>query len=456
MLERLRDAASLGAVMLALQYAGSAPARAIELVERNGLTVGLALELGAGYFHTANTSFGVGRIDLDSGETTGDAQWVEGYIEPRLELAYETDHAGTLYGAVSAISAITRGDGDAGGFTTGDEEDTDLEYLYAGWRSGTLFADALGEDALDLSVGAQDFQIGDGFLIWDGDFDTGRDAAYWLQPRSAFDRAGLVRLNTEPVGGQIFYLRGDDDQGHAELAGANAEYLSDFGTLGATYFQIFDVDAVFDAEVPREGMQVISLRAGELHWPGFEDLALNAELAKQFGDGEDAEFDAEAFYIEPAYTFSWLPWSPTLAYRFAYFSGDPDPADEDRKDFDPLFYGLSRGWGTWFQGEIVGEYLLFNGNQVNHMIHLSAQPAESVVIGALYFHFDLAEKDYFGTPVSDKDFADEINFYADWTVNDNLLLGAVYGAAWPGNAAEEVFGDDDVYHLFQVYAALTF
>ena len=343
MLQRLHRIGVLGALIFALL--GIAPGRGAEVFERGGLTLGLGLDVGAGYFHTRNTNFGLGRIDLETGEISGNAQWFEAFIEPRLEAEYQAD-AGTLYGAVSAIGASTRGDGDAGGFTSGNEEDADLEYLYAGWRSGRLLADTFGEDVLDLSFGAQDFQIGDGFLIWDGDFDTGGDGAYWLQPRSAFDLAGLARINTMPIGGQVFYLKGDDDQGHAELVGANAEHTSGFGTVAGTYFWIFDADAGFDAEIPREGMQVISLRASELHWPDFEDLALHAEFAKQFGNGQDADFDAQAFYVEPAYTFSWLPWSPTLAYRFAYFSGDSEPADGDREDFDPLFYGLSRGWGV--------------------------------------------------------------------------------------------------------------
>jgi hypothetical protein len=276
-----------------------------------------------------------------------------------------------------------------------------------------------------------------------------------------FDFAGLARADTSPLGGQLFFLRADHDQGHTELAGVNFDYglsglgLGEDGMLGAMYFQITDVDARFEAELPRDGMQLATIRLNDVRVPGFEDAGLYAQYAREFGDGDDIDFDAQAFYIEPFYDFSWLPWSPTLAYRFAYFSGDADPDDDEREDFDPLFYDYSRGWGTWTQGEIVGEYLLFNSNQVNHMVHLSATPAEPVTIGALYYHFDLAEKDYFGTPVEDKDFADEVNLYVDWTVNDNLFVGALSGVAWPGQAAKELFGDDPFY-LLLAYAIVTF
>jgi hypothetical protein len=451
----------LGAVAATLVLAGARAGIAMELLERDGLTLSLEMEAGVAGLLTKNTNFGVGRIDLRSGEVSGDAQWGEGYVEPSLSLDYDTA-GGVIYGGVSGVGSLTVGDGDAGGFTDGGDKEIGLESLYAGWRSGALLAESLGEDALDLSAGRQDFHVGDGFLIWDGNFDTEGDGAYWLGPRTAFEFAGLARVNTSPLGGQLFFLRGDGDQGHTELAGVNLDFgLSDFGlgeesVLGAMYFQITDVDSGFDAETPREGMQTATVRVNDARVPGFQDAGLYAQYAKQFGDGDDVDFDADAFYVEPFYDFSWLPWSPRLAYRFAYFSGDPDPDDDEREDFDPLFYDMSRDWGTWVQGEIVGEYLLFNSNQVNHMVHLSATPLEPVSIGALYFHFDLAEDDYFGTPVEDKDFADEVDVYVDWTVNDNLLVGALSGVAWPGSAAEEVFGDDDPYYLLLAYAIVTF
>jgi hypothetical protein len=446
----------------ALAASGIPAGQAIELLQRDGLTVEVGIEVGAGYFHTENTNFGAGRFDLRTGENTGDAQWSEGYIEPSFGATFESERAGTAYGLVSGVGATTFGDGDAGGFTDDGDESISIERLYAGWRSGALLADSLGENALDLSAGRQDFHVGDGFLIWDGNFETEGEGAYWLGPRTAFSFAGLARVNTSPLGGQLFYLRSDADHGHAEGAGVNLDFgLGDYGlgdeaVLGATYLQFVDVDARFEAETPRDGMQLATVRLNDLRLPGFADAGLYAEYAREFGDGQNVDFDAQAFYVEPFYEFSWLPWTPTLAYRFAWFSGDPNPDDDEREDFDPLFYDYSRGWGTWVQGEITGEYLLFNSNQANHMVHLSAYPTEEIGIGALYFHFDLEEKNYFGTPVSDRDFADEVNLYVDWTINDHVFVSGLYGVVLPGDAAEEVFGEDDAYHLFQIYAIVTF
>ena len=335
----------MGALAVTLVLAGARAAGAMELLERNGLTLNLDIEAGVGGLLTKNTNFGLGRIDLPNGDISGDAQWGEGYVKPGLSLEYGSA-AGAFYGGASGVGSLTVGDGDAGGFTDGGDKKLSLESLYGGWRSGTLLAESLGEDALDLSAGRQDFQVGDGFLIWDGNFDNNGDGAYWLGPRSAFEFAGLARVNTTPLGGQLFFLSADHDQGDTELIGANLDYaLSDLGlgdesVLGGMYFQITDVDERFNDETPREGMQLATIRLNDVRVPGFQDAGLYAEYAKQFGDGDDVDFDAQAFYVEPFYDFSWLPWSPRLAYRFAYFSGDPDPDDEDRKDFDPLFYDV--------------------------------------------------------------------------------------------------------------------
>ena len=446
-------AIGLGAVALIL---GGAPGHAIELAKNGGLSAEAGLEVGAAFLYTKNTNFGAGRIDLQSGATSGDAQWGEGYVKPSLDLTFETEKSGMAYGGASAIGSLTVGDGDAGGFSDGGANQVDIEDLYAGWRSGGLFGDALDEDGLDLSLGRQEFHVGDGFLIWDGHAETAGDGAYWLAPREAFKMTGLARLKKDPLSGQVFYLEGDGDQGNTQAAGVNIDDQSGFGTIGATYLQILDANASFEADTPREGMQIAALRLNDGHLPDFEDATLNAEYVQEFGDGDHIDFNAYAFYVEPAYTFSSLPWTPTLTYRFAYFSGDSDPGDDNRKDFDPLFYEGDRAWGAWTQGEIVGNYLLFNSNQVNHMVQLSAAPVEAVGIGAIYYHFDLEEKNYFGTPVGERDFADEVDVFADWAINDNLSVGAVYGVAFPGDAAKEVFGNDDPFHLFEVYATLTF
>ncbi len=438
------------ALALGLSGIAAAPLMAVELHNDGALTVTLGLEGGAGAFFVDNPNFGVGRVDLETGENTGDTQNFEAYIEPALSFNYAPGNMFELYGSVSVVGTTTLGDGDAGGFTRGDSSDFDLEQAHVGLK----FNLSQGETpwVLDVSGGRRDLQIGNGWLFYDGNFDAFSENAFWLAPRTAFRNAGVIDLSNGTFGLTGFHVEGDADNDRPEVNGADLRLNGDFGEFGILYANITESrDVVF----ARDGMEMVSARALGVPVPMIEGLTLSGEYTEQFGSGGGNNFDSHAFYGEASYSFASLPWAPTLSYRYAKFSGDSNPGDSSVTAFDPLFYGFT-GWGTWFQGEIVGEYLLFNSNQRNHMIHLAATPNDKVGIGAIYYHFDLDKNNYFGTPVTSRDFADEINFYIDWTLNDNVYIGAVAAAAFPGSGAKQAFGDNKNIYAFQTFVVLNF
>jgi hypothetical protein len=85
-----------------------------------------------------------------------------------------------------------------------------------------------------------------------------------------------------------------------------------------------------------------------------------------------------------------------LSYRYAYFSGN-DPDSSKSEDFDPLFYGLYESdpggeneqveWGTWIQGEIIGEFVLLNSNLKTHTVRLRAYPLDELWFNLIYYRF---------------------------------------------------------------------
>lgn len=422
-------------LLLTLLLAPATTWAGFTLADEGGFNANLNLDIGAGIFATDNSNFGSAQSDADN------HGWYEGYFKPILNLTYDTGVAGSFYGGLSYVGSATRGDGDPVQFTTDDSHGWEWEQAYIGWRSGNLWP-SLGENAVDISVGEQNFAIGDGFLIMDGEFDY-QEGAYWIAPHSSFENTVITRINTQPLRGDVFYLESDDDQGSTELYGLNLEYQHPHGTVGAYMFTISDSDYA-----KRDGMDVYSLRAQgtPLAGMGLKELFLAGEFAYETG-GDRVDVDAQGWYAEAGYTLDQLPWQPTLSYRYAFFSGN-DPNSSDYEAFDPLFYGFGRGWGTHYMGEIVGEYYLFNSNQKVHMLHLHVTPGDKLSAGVLGYDFTLDEE----TAGGNDHYAQEVNVYADYSVNERLSLSAVLAWATPEDAAEEDFAEDDDMQLLEVAA----
>ena len=413
------------------------------------------LEFGFGGFGNWGTNFGVGRFDPNTGVPEGDPTFGEVYVEPALDFSHSLGAHGEWYGRLSTVAALTVGDGDPAGFTSGGDGQIALEAANLGWRSGGT-EDSAHRPVFDVSVGPQEFDVGDGFLIDDGNFDAGDDGATWLLPRQAFRRAFVGRMDFRAIHVDAFFLEADRDQENTAIAGTNVEYRVGEGHVGVMFFEVVDTD-VPNLYAARDGMETYSVRVNDLRWPALPNVAVHGEYVRQTGAGDDGDFDAEAWYGEAAYTFSGLPWSPTLSYRHAYFSGDADPTDSTRREFEPFFYGFDkRGWGTWFQGEIGGGWYLYNANQQNHYVHLSAAPTEAWSVGLVGLRYELAESNFLGTPVAESHFGDEFNAYADWSVTDYLVLSLAYGVMRPGQAAIEVFGDDENFHTLEGAAYFSF
>ncbi|WP_404362145.1 hypothetical protein [Marinobacter sp.] len=428
----------------------SAPASAYNLYEQNGSELNLDVEAVVGVFSSQET------YNLGAKSQAGESEWQEGYIKYGLSGSHVIGSGSSVYGGVSLLSSGTWGDGDAGGITSGNERETDLEDAYLGWRSGNLIP-ALGTDGLDLSAGRQQFSIGDGFLINSdalnfGDalsapgLDFDRGGAYWLAARKAFDQTAIARIGgSEGLRADLFWLASDNKaQAEMELAGINAEYVSPEGTFGFAYIEGLDVDDTFAPILgygSRDGQQTTSLRyQGN---GGIENLFLSAEFVFQEAGNSSAD-EANAWYAEAGWTFSETPWSPSINYRYASFD----------ESFDPLFFGFSRGYGTWFQGEVAANYAgPFNSNSDVHHVALKATPSETLSVGALFFEFsDTAG----GTGNLD---ATEIDIYAEWVAAPHLIISPLIGFYNPDRSAAEggsQIGNDDTNIYAQIIAIVPF
>ena len=418
----------------------SGTASAYNLYNQNGSELNLDIEAMLGAFSSQENYDSIG-----SKTAGGGSDWQEAYIKYGFSGSHTFGNdAASIYGGLNMISSAVWGDGDAAGFSIGDESKTDLEDAYLGWRSGNLIS-ALGENGLDISFGRQSFIIGDGFLIngdalsfgnaYDGSLNRG--GGYWLAPRKAFDQTAVVRIGgSEGARADLFWLESDNvAQYQMELAGINAEYVIPEGTFGATYIKGLDADPVALGNA-RDGQETISLRyQGNA---GVENLFLSGEYVTQ--EQGDNSADADAWYLEAGWTFADLPWTPSVNYRYATFDNG----------FDPLFYGFNRGYGTWFQGEVAASYAgLFNTGMDVHHVAVKAQPTETLSLGALFFDFT----DNAGNGRND---SQEIDLYAEWVATPNLIISPLVGFYSPDNSNSSQIGSNDTNIYGQVIAIIPF
>ncbi|WP_251977640.1 alginate export family protein [Salinicola avicenniae] len=384
---------------------------------------------------------------IDGGAPTGTGpDWWEASAVPSATVEWDVAGGGTWFTGIQGIYSMTRGSayGDASGATPGHPEEARLDRAYLGWRSGGLWADTLGEDALTLSAGRQKFTFGDGFLIGDGFTDTGKYAGYYIGPSEGFKNSVVASLDSHGWHGDLFHLEADQyvsggpDQ-ETRANGANVDYTwGERAKVGGAYVRVDDSD--IDG---RDGMDVYNLRAKGQPFAAVPDLSLGGQLVHE--KNRDEGVDDNGWYVQVTYDFSDVPWTPQVAYRHAEFG----------EDYDTLFYDFAGGWGNWFMGEIVGEYMLFNANLDVDMLRASVAPRDDLETGVIAYRFRYHDTEAAGA--SDSDFANELNVYADWSMTQRLSLSAIYAVADPQRGAEARFGgNDDTAQLFELFATYSF
>ena len=415
-----------------------------ELYSRDGTKLTFNADLAVAGFLNNNSWFGESESFL--GDDTDN--WMELGFEPQLSLEMPLGK-GTFYGKLSAVFTDTFGE-DASGLTIGadDTHDASVEQGHIGWKMSDLFP-GLEDDVFSISIGRQDYVIGTGLLIADGGGDGGDRGGWYLGMRKAFKNSAIARLASKELLAEAFYLENQPRSGGIEgdVAGGNLEYhFGDKLTLGGTYLL---VDA---KDVP--GADELDVYSGRASWKPLTGLTLSGEYVHQTSD----QIEADGWYAQAAYEAKDLPWSPVFSYRYATFDGD-DPNTTDRNEnFRSIAYGYT-DYGSWYQGEITGNYPLGNSNLTSHMLRAKMQPSEKLTLNLIYYNFTLNEPSALTggvTNVTSDDWGDEINLIADWQATDKIYVIGVAGVLFPGEAAEQWVGGGDNWLYSMLYASYAF
>src|SRR5581483_10345620 len=137
-----------------------------------------------------------------------------------------------------------------------------------------------------------------------------------------------------------------------------------------------------------------------------------------------------------------------------WFQGD-DPATTRNENFDPLLLGFY-DWGTWWQGEIAGEYFLSNSNLSSHLLRAHVTPTDSLGGGLMFWKFRADQPATFGEGVTDKNIAFEMDAYVDWKINRNFTASFVAAFANPQTAAQQAFNRTKNFGYGMVYLAYSY
>ena len=400
------------------------------------------LEAGLGAFGFSNSLYTDVRPD-PSGDLSDN--WFESFLKPGLSAAYPLGE-GELYGAVSAAGERTFA---APPPVVGDEASSfHVEDLYLGWRSGSALG--VGKDALDLTFGRTQYRIGQGMLLWDGGGEGGSRGGFWSNARKAWALAGVARFRPGRHAFEAFYLdRNEVPEGETgtRLWGGNYELtLGEANVLGASY-----LDFQADSLPLRDGMSVFNLRAYVAPFGFAPDLSFGAEWAREENDDL---LGSTAWMAQAAWELSGMGWTPKLSYRYAFFEGD-DPATATDEAFDALLPGFS-DWGSWWQGEIAGEYFVANSNLISHQLRLHVAPSDALGAGLIGYKFELDQPGSFAPGVTATDLATELDFYADWKVNSNFTLSFVAAYADPQEAAAQGFDRTSNFTYGMIYVAYAY
>ena len=375
-------------------------------------------------------------------------QWLEGAIKPTLSGTHKLDSSAEIYGTVSAVGERTYGASPT--LLGGDASSFQVEDLSLGWRSGNTVGS--GENVVDVAVGRTRFNLGHGLLLWDGAAEGGSRGGYWTNARKAFQFAAIGRYHSGSHKAETAYLDKDEltenDSG-TRLWLLNYEYaVGETSTFGVSYMKFFADSAI---KPDRDGLNVFNLRAYSAPLTKLPDLSFEFEYVSE-SNGD--LLGSNAWTIQSAYEFSNADWKPKFTYRYASFQGD-DPATAKNENFDSLLTGFY-DWGTWWQGEIVGEYVAGNSNLVSNLFRVHVTPTEKFGGGLMYYKFNLDQPGVLGPQVTSSDLAGEFDAYGDWKFNPHVTVSLVGAFANPGAAAEQAFNRTKNFTYGMIFIAYSY
>ncbi len=415
------------------------------LIETNRAELTLILNGGAGFYNEVNPFFSQGEAFTQGNPIANDPGgkgvrfWGEGYVEPGIGGIIELGRSNIYtYGAITGLFSA-RNTADI--YSSGAAAYGAIERLYA----GVVFSQLGKKDLnLDISYGRQTFQLNDGFLIskYSGSSNAGDRGSVYLNSRTSFNKAGLLKFNSRNWSVQGFYLEPQELSRHNK---AHTTYAG--GYLGFNNNKHWDVGFAYinrvrgkgsyqtnDGTISQKGLYVLNPKIWIMDIAN-KGLFLKSEYA--FEGHSSGTMRANAWYIGAGIDLKHIVMKPMFYYRYAFMQGQKSDSKYYTR-FDPLLTG---GLGDWVQG-INMRKVLGNGNIITHRLQARINPTSSVDVSVDYFHLRADSYINVGglapiTQLKSKRLGDEITVTAHWYINQHFMLLGLGSIAIPGKAIRE-------------------
>jgi hypothetical protein len=421
------------------------------LYDKDGTFLRVRLEGLAMYYGNANAWYGqpgplLGGNPLVQGKTAGPgySHWTEGFVHAGLYgITPLTDNV-HVYGGLSGIASGSVGQEL---FTDETRRYFGVEDAFIGVVGGTTSAEG-NRFVFNFSGGRQRFSVSDGFLIANTASNGSNRAALQSNPRWAADTLALAQVRYNATKIEAFYLDPDElpaVDSKTVITGVNVETrLSPSIDLGAMFlyvprsdFSYFTTTDVFS----RQGLQVYNGRA---RWQPYAAPAAGPFVAAEAALQRHDDIDMRAFgwTAEAGYAFAnMLPWSPTLSYRYAAFSGD-DPATKRFERWDPLLSGDNGE--RWVQG--INHFKIFqDSNLITHRVQMRLRPDPKIELVPQFWLFSADQTTNLGgnpafSFLSQTYLGSEVNLTAKWFLSPGLMLQGHVATTFPSSATKTTVG----------------
>jgi hypothetical protein len=391
------------------------------------------IEVGAAILSHQNQNFGADE-SFYGNPVSKDGTRFEWYLRPEFKISKDTDKYESVL-TVAPLASGTYGDVDALVLGKKDTADIALEQLSLNTTVKNIFG-ITGWDQ-SLLLGKQQYQIGSYFVLGNGHLMQGKSGSTWIARNKSFDWTSVLRSTYENWKFDLFHLKGTFDfdafdlDEKMKLTGFNAEYSTEKSRVGGVYFSVDD-----NANEYRDGLKVRNFYLSQPLSFISDRVKLELDYAHQSNSGNNEE----GYAARLNYTFENTKFTPKISYRWSKFSSG----------YDALTYGSTGEWGDWFQGEIIGSYMLFNTNQLTQSVKLELYPAETYRLGAVFYDHDNYDGD------KRNNFAQELNLYFDYYPSERFFTGLILGVAKPQTAAKQHYQHDDTSLITEAYITYKF